>query len=49
MNGPGEAKDADIGIAGGMGEALLIKHGEIVGKIPEDRVIETLMAEIEKL
>ena len=49
VNGPGEAKDADIGIAGGMGEALLIKHGEIVGKIPEDRVIETLMAEIEKL
>ncbi len=49
VNGPGEAKDADIGIAGCMGEALLIKHGEIVGKIPEDRVIETLMAEIEKL
>ena len=49
VNGPGEAKDADIGIAGGLGEALLIKHGEIVGKIPEDRVIETLMAEIEKL
>lgn len=49
VNGPGEAKDADIGIAGGVGEALLIKHGEIVGKIPEDRIIEALLSEIEKL
>lgn len=49
VNGPGEAKDADIGVAGGKGEALLIKHGKIVGKIPEDHVIETLMAEIERL
>lgn len=49
VNGPGEAKDADIGIAGGAGDALLFKHGEIIGKIPEDKVIEVLMAEIEKM
>lgn len=49
VNGPGEAKDADIGIAGGNGDALLFKKGEVIGKIPEDLVIETLMKEIEKL
>ncbi|MBR5527674.1 MAG: flavodoxin-dependent (E)-4-hydroxy-3-methylbut-2-enyl-diphosphate synthase [Clostridia bacterium] len=49
VNGPGEAKDADIGIAGGNGDALLFKRGEIIGKIPEHDVIETLMAEIEKM
>lgn len=49
VNGPGEAKEADIGIAGGNGDALLIKHGEIVGKIPEDKVIDVLMAEIEHM
>ncbi len=47
VNGPGEARDADIGVAGGDGEALLFKKGEIVGKIPEDKVIEVLMQEIE--
>lgn len=49
VNGPGEAKDADIGIAGGNGDALLFKKGEIIGKIPEDAVIETLISEIEKM
>ncbi len=49
VNGPGEARDADIGIAGGAGEALLFKKGEVIGKIPEDRIIETLMEEIEKM
>ena len=49
VNGPGEAKDADIGIAGGTNDALLFKKGEIVGKIPEDKIIETLMNEIEKM
>lgn len=49
VNGPGEARDADIGIAGGDGEALLFKKGEIVGKIPEDKVVETLIEEIEKM
>ena len=37
VNGPGEAKEADIGIAGGVGVGLLIKHGEIIQKVPEDR------------
>ena len=47
VNGPGEAKEADIGIAGGDGEGLLIKHGEIVRKVPEDKLLETLRAELE--
>ena len=49
VNGPGEAREADIGICGGVGEALLISHGEILEKIPEDRVIDRLIAEIKKL
>lgn len=47
VNGPGEAKEADIGIAGGDGEGLLIRHGEIVKKVPEDRLLETLRYELE--
>ena len=47
VNGPGEAKEADIGIAGGQGEGLLIKHGEIVKKVPEDRLLETLRYELQ--
>lgn len=49
VNGPGEAKEADIGIAGGIGEALLFKKGEIIKKIPEDKVVEVLLEEIEKI
>ncbi len=49
VNGPGEARDADIGIAGGAGDALLFKKGEIVGKVPEDRIVETLLCEVEKM
>ena len=49
VNGPGEAKDADIGIAGGCGDALLFKKGEVIGKIEEDKVIEVLLKEIEKM
>ena len=49
VNGPGEAKNADIGIAGGKGEALLFKHGEIIKKIPEDSLYEVLIDEIKKL
>ncbi len=49
VNGPGEAREADIGIAGGLHEAVLIRHGEIVRKIPEDRIIETLILEIKKI
>ncbi len=46
VNGPGEARDADLGIAGGVGEALLFSHGEIVKKIPEDRIVDTLIEAI---
>ena len=48
VNGPGEAREADIGIAGGIGEAVLISKGEIIRKIPEERIIETLIEEIKK-
>lgn len=46
VNGPGEAREADIGIAGGNGEGLLIKHGEIVKKIPEDQLLNVLEDEL---
>lgn len=49
VNGPGEAREADIGIAGGKGEALLISHGEIIKKIKENEVIETLIAAIKEM
>jgi (E)-4-hydroxy-3-methylbut-2-enyl-diphosphate synthase len=49
VNGPGEAREADIGIAGGDGEALLFKKGKIIRKIPQDRIADELIAEIEKL
>lgn len=44
VNGPGEAKEADIGIAGGKGEGLLIKKGEIVKKVPEDQLLEAFLS-----
>ena len=46
VNGPGEAKEADIGIAGGIGEGLLIKKGEIVKKVKEEALLETLREEL---
>ena len=46
VNGPGEAKEADIGIAGGIGEGLLIKKGEVVKKVREDQLLETLRQEL---
>lgn len=46
VNGPGEAREADIGIAGGIGEALLFKKGEILRKVPEDQIVNALMDEI---
>jgi len=46
VNGPGEAREADIGIAGGAGEGLLFKFGEVVRKIPEDKLIDELIREI---
>ncbi|MCI8963409.1 MAG: flavodoxin-dependent (E)-4-hydroxy-3-methylbut-2-enyl-diphosphate synthase [Eubacterium sp.] len=47
VNGPGEAKEADIGIAGGIGEGLLIKKGEIVKKVPESELLAVLRQELE--
>lgn len=49
VNGPGEAREADIGIAGGNGEGLIFKHGEIIKKVSEDNIIDVLMDEIEKM
>ena len=46
VNGPGEAKEADIGIAGGIGEGLLIKHGEIIKKVPEAELLGVLREEL---
>ena len=47
VNGPGEAKEADIGIAGGKGEGLLIKKGEVIRMVPETELLSTLQAELE--
>lgn len=49
VNGPGEARETDIGIAGGKGEALLIARGEILGKIPEDAIIPTLIQKLKDM
>lgn len=46
VNGPGEAKESDIGIAGGIGEGLLIKKGEVVRKVPEEELLDTLRKEL---
>lgn len=46
VNGPGEAKEADLGIAGGIGEGLLMKHGEIIKKLPEDQLLDALREEL---
>ena len=49
VNGPGEARDADIGIAGGIGEALLFRHGEIVARYPEGEIVRALIEELKKM
>ncbi len=49
VNGPGEAREADIGIAGGVGEALLFAHGQAIRKIKEQDIIPTLIAQIKKI
>ncbi|MBT9778313.1 flavodoxin-dependent (E)-4-hydroxy-3-methylbut-2-enyl-diphosphate synthase [Clostridium sp. MCC353] len=49
VNGPGEAKEADIGIAGGIGEGLLIRKGEVVKKLPEDQLLNALREELKKM
>ena len=47
VNGPGEAKEADIGIAGGIGEGLIIKHGEVYKKVPENELLDSLKYELD--
>lgn len=49
VNGPGEAREADIGVAGGDGEGLIFKKGKIVKKVPEASLLDELLAEVEKL
>lgn len=49
VNGPGEAREADLGIAGGKGEGLLIKKGEVIQKVPEDQLLPALQEELKKL
>ena len=49
VNGPGEAKEADLGIAGGIGEGLLIRHGEVVKKLPEEELLPALREELMKI
>lgn len=49
VNGPGEAREADVGIAGGKGTGLIFRKGEIVRKVPEDRLVDELLKEIETL
>lgn len=49
VNGPGEAREADIGIAGGKGEGLIFKKGEIIKKVPQDSLVDELIKEIETL
>ena len=46
VNGPGEAKEADLGVAGGIGEGLLIKHGEVIRKMPEGELLDVLRQEL---
>jgi (E)-4-hydroxy-3-methylbut-2-enyl-diphosphate synthase len=49
VNGPGEAREADVGIAGGKGEGLLFRRGEIVRKVPESELADALVTEVEKM
>ena len=49
VNGPGEAREADVGIAGGVGEGLVFKKGQILRKVPEDQLITALFAEIQNI
>lgn len=49
VNGPGEAKEADIGVAGGDGYGLIFRHGEILKKVPENKIVEELLKEIDNL
>ena len=49
VNGPGEAREADIGIAGGKGEGLIFKKGEIIRKVSEEKILDALLKEINNL
>ena len=49
VNGPGEAREADLGIAGGIGEGLLIKKGEVIRKVPEAELLNALKAELDQM
>ena len=46
VNGPGEAREADIGIAGGDGVGMIFRHGEILRKVPQEQLVDELMKEI---
>jgi (E)-4-hydroxy-3-methylbut-2-enyl-diphosphate synthase len=49
VNGPGEARAADIGVAGGKGIGIIFKKGEVIRKVPETQIVGALMEEVEKL
>ena len=49
VNGPGEAREADIGIAGGKNEGILFRKGKIIAKVPEERLTEVLFEEMDRL
>ncbi|HEX5607786.1 MAG TPA: flavodoxin-dependent (E)-4-hydroxy-3-methylbut-2-enyl-diphosphate synthase, partial [Candidatus Binatia bacterium] len=48
VNGPGEARAADLGVAGGKGIGLIFKKGEVIRKVPEAQIVDALMEEVEK-
>lgn len=48
VNGPGEAREADFGLAGGKGEGIIFAKGKIIRKVPENQLVEALWTEIEK-
>ena len=49
VNGPGEAREADIGVAGGQGQGAIFRHGQVIKSVPEDKILETLLEEIGRL
>ena len=49
VNGPGEAREADVGLAGGIGEGLIFRKGQVLRKVPEEQLINELFAEIDKI
>ena len=49
VNGPGEAREADVGIAGGIGEGLVFRKGKVIKKVPEDCLVNELFEEINKI